>query len=138
MLKTKLPLALLATGLLAASGAFTSLRAAELPAADQAFLTSYVKVHDALAADDLAAAKGAAGALKDNADAQALAGAADLKTARAAFERLTAKAEPLAKGQSGYHVFYCPMVKKDWVQASAQVANPYEGKSMLTCGVEKK
>ena len=138
MFNPKTAFSLLAFGVLATSASATALRAADLPAADQEFLTAYVKVHDALAAEDLAGAKAAAGTLQGNADAQALTGATDLKAARSAFERLTAKAEPLAKGQSGYHVFYCPMVKKDWVQTSPKLSNPYFGKEMLTCGVEKK
>ena len=44
----------------------------------------------------------------------------------------------MVAGQPGYHVFYCPMAKKDWVQQTTKVANPYMGKDMLTCGVEKK
>jgi hypothetical protein len=30
------------------------------------------------------------------------------------------------------------MVKKDWVQTSKQISNPYAGKEMLTCGVVKQ
>lgn len=30
------------------------------------------------------------------------------------------------------------MVKKDWVQTSEKISNPYAGKEMLTCGSIKK
>lgn len=120
----------------------TPVRAADpAPVADAsaAFLPVYAQTGAALAADDLAGAKKAAAALPDDADAKALADAADVKTAREAFAKLSLKAEPLAKGQAGYRVFHCPMVNKDWVQpAGTKVANPYYGKAMLTCGVEKK
>jgi hypothetical protein len=35
--------------------------------------------------------------------------------------------------------YYCPMVKKAWLQrkASKQVENPYMGKEMLTCGEKR-
>ncbi len=31
-------------------------------------------------------------------------------------------------------VLYCPMVKKSWLQLAEKVGNPYEGKSMESCG----
>jgi len=58
--------------------------------------------------------------------------------ARAAFEKLSAKAKELAAGQSGYHVYHCPMLNKDWVQTSNSVANPYGGKDMVSCGEIQK
>ena len=44
----------------------------------------------------------------------------------------------MAAGQSGYYVVNCPMVKKDWVQISEKIGNPYYGKEMATCGEIKK
>ena len=37
-----------------------------------------------------------------------------------------------------FKVFYCPMKKASWVQASSQAKNPYYGRKMLQCGREQK
>jgi hypothetical protein len=106
--------------------------AANLSDKDKQFLSSYEKVHTALAADDLNGAKAAAGDLgSEGAD---LSKSSSLKDARAAFEKLSAKAKELASGQAGYYVYHCPMLKKDWVQTSTTTANPYGGKDMVGCG----
>jgi hypothetical protein len=110
--------------------------AATLSDQDKQFLTTYEKIHTALAADDLAAAKSAAGDLGD--DGQSIRQASSLKEARAGFEKLSARAETMVAGQSGYHVFHCPMLNKDWVQTSTKVANPYGGKAMAGCGEIQK
>lgn len=110
--------------------------AAPLSGADKQFLARYEKVHSALAADDLGAAKTAAGDLGE--EGAALAKSNSLKEARAAFEKLSDKAKQLVTGQSGYYVVNCPMLKKDWVQTSEKIANPYGGKEMATCGEIKK
>jgi hypothetical protein len=110
--------------------------AATLSDQDKQFLTTYEKIHTALAADDLAAAKSAASDLGD--DGQLIAQANSLKEARAGFEKLSAHAKTTAAGKSGYHVFHCPMLNKDWVQASTKVANPYGGKAMVSCGEMKE
>jgi hypothetical protein len=123
--------------LLTAAAAYPAARAADLSAADQQFMAGYIHIHDALIADDLKGAIKAANTLPDNSGA-VLAQAASLNAARDEFSKLTPRAEKLAAGQTGYHVFYCPMAKKNWVQAGAAVANPYMGPQMLTCGVEKK
>lgn len=112
------------------------LSAAQLTDQNKQFLAAYDKVHHALVADDLVGVKkaaaelGAAGAdlLKSN----------SLDEARAAFSKLSAEAEKMAAGQSGYYVMHCPMKNKDWVQTSDKVENPYGGKDMLTCGEVKK
>jgi hypothetical protein len=103
---------------------------------DKQFLAGYEKVRAALSADDLGAAKAAAGDLGD--DGAALAKSNSLKEARLAFERLSDKAKQLAAGQPGYYVVNCPMLKKDWVQPSETIGNPYYGKEMSTCGEIKK
>ena len=112
------------------------IQAAPLSETDKQFLAGYEKVRSALAADDLVAAKTAAGDLGD--EAAALAKSSSLKDARAAFEKLSEKAKQLAAGQPGYYVAYCPMLKKDWVQTSAKIANPYGGREMVTCGEIRK
>ena len=114
-----------------------ALRAAPLPEADAKFMTLYEQVLKALVNDNLNAAKDAAHALPDEAG-QGVLKAGDLKAAREAFVPLSDRAEKIVAGNSDYHVFYCPMVKHDWVQSSTSIANPYMGKDMLTCGVEKK
>ncbi len=107
--------------------------AADLTPEDKSFLAGYEHVRAALAADDLTAAKKAA---PEAGDAK-LADAASLAAARQEFADLSAKAVPLAKGQPGYFIVYCPMAKKDWVQTSKSISNPYEGKEMLSCGIVK-
>lgn len=116
--------------------ALGGVNAAELSGADKQFLASYEKVRAALAADDLAGAKKAAADL--GSDSDAITAADKLATARTAFAKLSEHAITLAKGQPGYYVVNCPMVKKDWVQTSDKISNPYAGKEMLTCGVVKK
>jgi hypothetical protein len=106
--------------------------AAELTDQDKQFLAAYDKTYRALLADDLASAKTAAADL--GSVGETLAASATLKDARAAFANVSAQAEKLVAGKSGYFVMHCPMVKKDWVQTSKQVANPYSPKTMLTCG----
>jgi hypothetical protein len=110
--------------------------AANLSDQDKKFLTSYEKIHVALAADDLAGAKAAATELGDQ--ASDIAKANSLKDARAGFEKLSVHAKTIAAGQSGYHVAHCPMLNKDWVQTSTTISNPYGGKEMVSCGEIKK
>lgn len=109
---------------------------ADLSDNDKEFLANYEKVRAALAADDLAAAKQAGAQMGD--DGAAIAKSDSIITARKEFGTLSEKAINLAKGQSGYFVAYCPMAKKSWVQSSEKIANPYEGKEMLSCGVIRK
>jgi len=114
------------------------IRAAEPPNADaEKFLVPYEQLLKALVEENLNAAKDAAHALPSGAGDK-VQNAKVLKEARAAFGELSQTAEKMVAGQPGYHVFYCPMAKKDWVQQTTTVANPYMGKDMLTCGVEKK
>ncbi len=124
--------------------------AADIPAA---VLDSYLQIQTALAGDSLDGAKGAAKtlaaqggklgpALKTATDAAAgIAGAADIKAARAAFGSLSDALLALAgsgTGGAGVRVAYCPMVKKSWLQKGDQIANPYYGADMLRCGEFKK
>ncbi len=115
--------------------------------AESTVLDSYVSVSQALAADDLAAAKKAATELAATAKADkqdSLAAAAakivssdSLDAARKSFKAASADAAKLAEGKKGFYVFSCPMVHADWVQKSKATANPYYGKSMSDCGVLK-
>lgn len=113
-----------------------SAQAANLSDKDKQFLAGYDKVHTALAADDLASAKSAAKHLGD--EGSDIAKAESLKDARAGFEKVSSRAKTLVTGQSGYYVAHCPMLKKDWVQTSEKISNPYGGQDMLTCGEIRK
>ncbi|MFN2623257.1 MAG: hypothetical protein ABR611_10460 [Chthoniobacterales bacterium] len=109
---------------------------ANLSDKDKQFLAGYEKAHTALAADDLSAAKVAAADLGN--EGAELSKSSSLKDARTAFEKLSTKAKQLAAGQTGYHIYRCPMLKKDWVQTSTTRANPYGGKDMVGCGEIQK
>ena len=111
-------------------------QAANLSDQDKQFLTSYEKIHTALAADDLAVAKSAAAELGD--PGSDIANAKSLQEARSAFEKLSHQAKTKIAGQSGYYVAHCPMLNKDWVQTSTTISNPYGGKEMIGCGEIKK
>ena len=112
------------------------LSAAPLTDQDKKFLATYDKVHHALVADDLAGARKAAAELGTAGDE--LAKSNSLDEARNAFSKLSDQAEKLATGQAGFYVVHCPMLKKDWVQTTDKIANPYGGKDMTTCGEIKK
>ena len=131
-------------------------KSAPLDADSKSYLTQYENVRAALAADDLASAKKAAGEIakqlsamvKDHpraepaADAATkLASAESLAAAREAFKPLSKRAVHLVANQEGYYVANCPMVaggEGDWVQTSKKISNPYFGKAMLTCGSIKE
>lgn len=113
-----------------------SAQAATLSDQDKQFLAGYEKVRSALVADDLAAAKAAAKDLGEQDEGITKAGS--LKDARIAFEKLSTRARTLVEGDSGYHIFHCPMLNKDWVQTSTTAGNPYAGKAMPTCGEIRK
>jgi flagellar hook-length control protein FliK len=110
-------------------------------------IEQYEATRTALVGDDLAAAKNGAtnladalkeemGASKDVLDAaQKLASAATLKDARAQFQTISAELAKQVKGKKGFYIATCPMIKGSvWVQTTAQVGNPYAGKSMPECG----
>src|SRR6266700_7566970 len=111
-------------------------QAANLSDQDKKFLTSYEKIHIALAVDDLTGAKAAATESGDS--GTDIAKANSLQEARSAFEKLSGRAKTKIAGQSGYYVAHCPMLNKDWVQTSTTISNPYGGKDMVSCGEIKK
>ncbi len=126
----------MAAGALALVALAAPLSAAQLTDQNKQFLAAYDKIHTALAADDLAGAQSAAKELgQEGGD---IANAKSLGDARAAFERLSDKAKTMVAGQSGYYVFHCPMLKKDWIQTSTTTANPYTGKDIVGCGEIQK
>jgi len=111
-------------------------QAADLSPEDKQFLAGYEKVRSALAGDNLDTAKQAAGELGDI--GSAMAKSEKIAAARAEFTKMSERAIQLGRGQSGYYVVNCPMLKKDWLQSSTRISNPYAGKSMPECGVIQK
>ena len=70
-------------------------------------------------------------------EAETLAKASDLETARTAFKSLSdTLIKYLADHQSkdAYVQVYCPMARASWLQSDKNVKNPYMGKSMSECG----
>jgi len=82
--------------------------------------------------------------LKTEAQAVSDAAGAEAKTldeARTNFKKLSTAvsallkdAPPTAAVAPALYDVYCPMAKADWLQVSKDVANPYLGKQMSTCG----
>jgi hypothetical protein len=75
--------------------------------------------------------------------AKALKAAANLADARTAFGKLSEAIVAYVDANKltldpRIHIAYCPMVNKPWLQAGEQIANPYYGKEMPTCGSLKK
>lgn len=70
--------------------------------------------------------------------AETLAKAKDLKSAREAFKPLSASlVKYLADHKAGKGVYreaYCPTAKASWLQTEKEIRNPYYGKAMLDCG----
>lgn len=130
-----LNLALVFAAIILSAFPFSS-RAADLAAEDQNFLASYEKVRVALAADDLPGAKTAASEFGE--EGAVIAKSDKIESARAEFTRLSERAIKLGTGRSEYYVVRCPMLKKEWLQPSSRISNPYAGKSMPECGVIKK
>jgi hypothetical protein len=124
------------TAIVLGLSAAITLRAADLSEADKQFLTRYEHVRAALAADNLAEAKKAATDVGE--EGAAIAKADSIIIARNEFATLSERAIKLASGQTGYYVVNCPMLKKDWVQPTGEISNPYAGRSMPNCGMIKK
>jgi hypothetical protein len=63
---------------------------------------------------------------------------ADLKSARNVFgelsDRLISFLQNSQVRPNPPYQFYCPMVRKNWLQPDKEIRNPYYGSSMLTCG----
>lgn len=141
--------------LLAAAGLIAvAAKAAENPAMMEpvkSIYDHYLKVQESLAKDSLDGVSENATmitkairsddmkmlSLKVADQAEALAKAKDLESARAAFTPLSQLLiDYLAANKiTGQFVqVYCPMAKASWLQADTQVKNPYMGKKMLGCG----
>lgn len=117
----------------------------------RAVLDPYLKIQAALAGDSMEGVKANAGNVADAATAL---GAPAMKIDTAALnmttvieiadarEKFGALSEAIDKYMTGLKlvppagvkVAFCPMVQKPWMQAEADLRNPYYGKDMLTCG----
>lgn len=107
-------------------------------------LPLYEKVSGALVADNLTDAHAAARTLaavavaahqaEVAAAAATVAKAKDLAATREAFKQLSKDAVQLARRERGWFIVNCPMADADWVQSTRQIANPYFGQAMPTCG----
>ena len=70
-------------------------------------------------------------------EADALAKAKDLKSARTTFKALSASLIKYLKAHNAQHAYvevYCPMARASWLQADKTVNNPYMGTEDSTCG----
>ncbi len=119
-----------------------------------ALISPYLKVQTALAADDLPAAKSAAGELLSAATkrpefkalielSKAIASAEKIGGARNSFLKVSEELIALidrvgTPGGQALFVAHCPMAFSgkggDWLQADKKINNPYYGASMLRCG----
>ncbi len=117
-----------------------------------ALLVSFSELGAALAADDEAGSKTAAGAFSAAAGAataappvaaiaaaaKTAAGEATIDEIRAAYLAASVPALELARaskgGDTSLVVAYCPMKPGRWLQQGGPLANPYYGAKMLRCG----
>lgn len=69
---------------------------------------------------------------------ESLSSSKDLEIARKSYEQLSAKLNSI-KNDLGIQAseYYCPMVKKTWLQKDSKIMNPYAGKDMASCGEKK-
>lgn len=111
---------------------------------------NYLRIHAALAADSLEGVAQSASAVAQSVrndaakslpanvtrQADTLAKASDLKSARKAFKPLSDSLIKYVKANNiaGLHEAYCPMAKASWLQADQRLNNPYMGRSMPSCG----
>jgi hypothetical protein len=143
-----------ATKLSAADGAESATANPALTAPVKSAFDYYLEIQAALASDSLTGvaenAKAIAKAVQDDAkilpaaagtQAEALAQASDLSSARASFKSLSdTLIKYLAdnKAKDAYVQVYCPMAQASWLQKDQNVNNPYMGKAMSGCGEIQK
>ena len=126
------------------------------PGAYTPMFENYLAVQTSLAADDLQAAVSAAKKMESSVPQKGkdqnagerlskislltknLAASTDLEQARAAFAGISVLMIPL-KSESGIQMseYFCPMVRKSWLQRNGKTQNPYFGKRMIGCGEKK-
>ena len=126
--------------------------AAILPKSVQTVFDHYIKIQTALAEDSIENVRASAATIRNSVQsdpdktlpaavaeqAEALAKAGDIKSAREAFKLLSDSLLKYLAGNkahaSHYVRVYCPMAKARWLQTGTAVNNPYFGKSMAGCG----
>ncbi|HEV7241552.1 MAG TPA: DUF3347 domain-containing protein [Thermoanaerobaculia bacterium] len=113
--------------------------------ANTTLFTKYEAVRQSLLKSDLAGAQKNAAALSTEAQkakkrmvsefAQGVEKSRDLAAARRNFAALSDEMIKVRNTSSGKRpsVYYCPMVKKSWLQPKGQVGNPYDS-MMALCG----
>lgn len=69
---------------------------------------------------------------------ESLSSSKDLDASRKSYEELSSKLNAVKK-ELGIQAdeYYCPMVKKIWLQKDSKIMNPYVGKDMASCGEKK-
>ncbi len=103
----------------------------------------YILAQEALASDNFKQAKSAIKSLAEESDGElkelskAASAAKDLLSIREAFKPLSEYMVELELSD-GLIKVYCPMVESHWLQKKGDIANPYYGASMLSCGVIKQ
>jgi hypothetical protein len=137
-----------------AAGQTTAAAPAASP--NRLLLTSYERISNALANDDLRTAhqeartfrtvcqmvcdkNGGDQAKECKPHLQAFLDEKEIDKAREHFKKISAEVIKLAQKEEGYLVMTCPMAGEnaDWVQSSREVRNPYHGSRMLRCGSVK-
>lgn len=148
MKKVKTILLAAAIGLLGSAGTYADSPA--LTASAKSVYAHYLTIQASLAKDSLSDVADNADAIAKAVQADAkslpaavatkaetLAGASDLKSARAAFKPLSDLLIQYLADHKTKHAFvqvYCPMANASWLQADRNVNNPYLGSEMPTCG----
>ncbi len=126
-----------------------------LPEPVKSVYTHYLKIQVALAKDSMAGVEEHANAIAKAArgdeakalppdlakQAETMAKARNLAAAREAFKPLSNSLikyladKKVPKGT--YYEVFCPMADASWLQGSKDIANPYMGKAMSSCGIIK-
>ncbi len=148
MKKVKTILLAAAIGLLGSAGAHADNPALTAPV--KSVYAHYLTIQASLAKDSLSGVAGNADAIAKAVQADAkslpaavateaetLAKASDLKSARAAFKPLSDSLIQYLtdhKARGAYVQVYCPMANASWLQAGKNVSNPYMGRAMAECG----
>ena len=124
--------------------------------ADISVLESYQKIYEALTADTIKGVSENASAIAKTVkadgekklpialadEAEKMAKETDLKISRESFQKLSSTLISYLEKQNikgtGFDENYCPMVKASWLQKGEKMNNPYFGKSMPSCGENKR
>ena len=135
--------------------------AGEFDTTMETILAEYIEIQQALAEDSTEGVQSATQAIRDSATrlqpgqaagehaehyesipqdllaaCEKLAAAQDIGSLREAFRELSKQVSMWVTMAKPEHtsVMYCPMAKAGWVQRGSDVANPYFGSEMLSCG----